>query len=570
MQPVQPLSRYTDGWHVLYNATPFRDERNQWSFFWHEWWGASSPGKERLDLAARADPKTSPHRILEVTQDRVWNQLNVLHDSEGRILVREEYILLYDRLSAAFEGNEQGAVITGQCGVGKSYFLVYALLRRMGEGKSVLFSTWFNSTLLFDQYGVRYMHRKKEVELDQLPPRDRSVSTSRAWSLIDTSARNTPECSMLLHRLLFVVFAARLQSERFRDWLKRDYALDFIMEPWCVWELERLLSVDGLTPLGQDKRAQYNLNRKNVEQLVQKVGPCPRDVILSVRSPTGYENDVRSSLSGIWSVRDVRDLFASADRDMTWHSSELVVLRRADASVTDAMEGHDRPLICFKSRNIGLRIMSQLGYLGIDDARELFKANNIWPESRALAHWVFEGLVIRVISGGEPSMDSMSDTVFQTQQPCDHDPLPRPPIKPRKVVPACEDVSTITLDEAFCYFPLRRDNPVFDAFFLQVTADTVVVWLFKIAIPRKCVDSHDDAFDMLAALLEKARTRFGKPKAQPKYVLVAPYRRNQTARWDVARREFKGDVHVYYIDVSTLGGEVDDLLECLPDYAEPA
>ncbi len=112
---------------------------------------------------------------------------------------------------------------------------------------------------------------------------------------------------------------------------------------------------------------------------------------------------------------------------------------------------------------------------------------------------------------------------------------------------------------------------MFDAFFLEVTHNSIIVWLFKIAIPRKCIDSHSDAFEILAALLEKARIQLGKSKVEPKYVLIAPRQYNKTVSWGVPERwsEFRGDVHVCYLDVTSLGCWVDDLLACLPGDAEP-
>ncbi len=119
-KPPQPLSHYTDGWEVLYNSSPIQDNNNQWSMFWHEWWGANSPGKAHLEFAAREDPKTtSPRRILKVTQAAIWRKLNTLGDSQGSLLMREEYTSLYDRLSAPLEGMCSGIKVSGHPGIGE-------------------------------------------------------------------------------------------------------------------------------------------------------------------------------------------------------------------------------------------------------------------------------------------------------------------------------------------------------------------------------------------------------------------------------------------------------------------
>ena len=151
--------------------------------------------------------------------------------------------------------------------------------------------------------------------------------------------------------------------------------------------------------------------------------------------------------------------------------------------------------------------------------------------------------------------------------------------KSRRVIPACdlEDIPSLALDEDVCYYPLLGDNPLFDAFFVELTHDTAIVRLFKAAVPRKCVDSHDDAFGAVAALLDRARTCFSKPQARPEYVLVAPCtpQKEQSAQasalWDPAAQkrwnEFEGDVRVCYIKVNSLGCDVytDNFFGCLPD-----
>ncbi|PIL35210.1 hypothetical protein GSI_03000 [Ganoderma sinense ZZ0214-1] len=462
-----------------------------------------------------------------------------------------------------------GVKVSGHPGLGKSYSLVYALLRRMSEGRPVLFSTSANSTLLIDRHGVRSM-ATDQVEVEHLiRVSDPYVPTSPIWSLIDASMSSQAAMSTLVHPNLFVVFASYPRAQGYMGWTEQSMAQQFIMEPWFVWELEWLLSVDGLTPLSQDQRAPYNQQRRNLEHLVHEVGPGPRDIFSYVSSPNEYKKRIRFVLKEIQGWRDVHNLFATADRTMSWEAQHLVVLRKAHVPGATDMAS-DLPIVCFKSRDIGLDVMRQVGYLGVEDAMEIFMKNRRWPGSRVLARWVFESLVVGIISGGGTSLNSLSDVLFQPQ-PSDRGPLLPRSIKSRRVAPGpgCEGVSALTLDDDLCYFPLRRDNPVFDAFYLDVTPNTVIIWLFKIQIPRKCVDGYSDAFSMVDVLLEKAKIQFGKPKVQLKYVVIAPqHGHNQPAvtlgvpeRWS----EFKGDVHVCYLDVAHLGCDIDDLLADLSE-----
>ena len=88
---------------------------------------------------------------------------------------------------------------------------------------------------------------------------------------------------------------------------------------------------------------------------------------------------------------------------MEWGTQEVVLLRRARACGPMDM---DWPLTCFKLRVIGLRVLRRFGgYLGAEDAGELFAENMCRFQSRALAQWVFEGLVVGVVSGNVTSVN---------------------------------------------------------------------------------------------------------------------------------------------------------------------
>lgn len=96
------------------------DENNPQCAFWHEWLGADSPGKARLNIAAREDPKTTSHRVLTVTHDAIWHTLRTLEDSKGSILLREGYTSLYDRLLSPFGDYYcSGVLVKGQPGIGE-------------------------------------------------------------------------------------------------------------------------------------------------------------------------------------------------------------------------------------------------------------------------------------------------------------------------------------------------------------------------------------------------------------------------------------------------------------------
>ncbi|KAI0739518.1 hypothetical protein C8Q80DRAFT_1274577 [Daedaleopsis nitida] len=94
--------------------------------------------------------------------------------------MREEYLCLYKQLCELHWARYSGAAIVEQPGIGKSYFIIYALLWR--TGRQVLFSTSDGDTYRFDEEGVRWM-RKDDLTLRELPGLD--SEEQMVWSLID-------------------------------------------------------------------------------------------------------------------------------------------------------------------------------------------------------------------------------------------------------------------------------------------------------------------------------------------------------------------------------------------------
>lgn len=121
---------------------------------------------------------------------------------------------------------------------GKSYFIIYALLRRMAAGQRTLFSTAHGTTYLFDEQGAWQME-KKNISVNHIPIAD---SDGSLWSLIDaaddTPLRNQPvACS-----LAFAVVATSPEVRRYNWWYKKGAGRirHVIAEPWSVEELYQL------------------------------------------------------------------------------------------------------------------------------------------------------------------------------------------------------------------------------------------------------------------------------------------------------------------------------------------
>ena len=98
--------------------------------------------------------REGPGTILEIQQLELWYSLGSLEASNGKILVRNEYRNMYERMCYAFENREdmRGAIVTGQPGIGtflrsnsrmrplmvrgragKSYFAVFVLVKCLSK-----------------------------------------------------------------------------------------------------------------------------------------------------------------------------------------------------------------------------------------------------------------------------------------------------------------------------------------------------------------------------------------------------------------------------------------------------
>lgn len=91
-----------------------------WHGFYKYWWGPSSPGNAAITAALSSqDPA---ERIIQVSDPHMWTNLCLLEESNGHILIRADYDILYDVvLRGSTIARIKGALILGQPGIGEYY-----------------------------------------------------------------------------------------------------------------------------------------------------------------------------------------------------------------------------------------------------------------------------------------------------------------------------------------------------------------------------------------------------------------------------------------------------------------
>ncbi|SJL08728.1 uncharacterized protein ARMOST_12098 [Armillaria ostoyae] len=95
----------------------------------------------------------------------VFSDLLIFAFTDSQLLVRKDYIYIFDRLQRFSQTDmysTRGIVLNGHSGIGKSMFLFYALIRCLQESRDVIFY-FFRRTLRFSKDGVQ------RIDLNDFP-----------------------------------------------------------------------------------------------------------------------------------------------------------------------------------------------------------------------------------------------------------------------------------------------------------------------------------------------------------------------------------------------------------------
>jgi len=111
-----------------------KEPQDSWGQFYKQWWGPFSGGKAALvealapseGASTSAAAQLSGKRVIHVGDKKIWDGLCLLSDSQGSMLVRDEYAAIYYRLCELAASRkpgpvEPGAIVTGQPGIGDPY-----------------------------------------------------------------------------------------------------------------------------------------------------------------------------------------------------------------------------------------------------------------------------------------------------------------------------------------------------------------------------------------------------------------------------------------------------------------
>ncbi|KAF8518633.1 hypothetical protein BU17DRAFT_90687 [Hysterangium stoloniferum] len=154
-----------------------------------------------------------------------------------RILVRAEYIRVFDAVKAVYEEfhDKRLAMVTGQPGIGKTLWIRYALRRCLGEKQPVV---WYRA-------GNCYFF--SESGLDIINPLLHQSGTKHTWCF-----------------KLFPIYVTSPEQERWRKLRQLRIPTRIIMDPWTLEEIEK---ASELYP---------NRDLDDIRERFYNAGPSPR------------------------------------------------------------------------------------------------------------------------------------------------------------------------------------------------------------------------------------------------------------------------------------------------------
>ncbi|KAF8525513.1 hypothetical protein BU17DRAFT_41732 [Hysterangium stoloniferum] len=229
------------------------------------------------------------------------------------IWIRAEYIRIFDACQRQYEGRyfserPPSFVITGQPGIGKTLWQIYAARRCAAEKRPFL---W----LYQDRYTLFVEEGAYELPTDWAL--GDFLPSSRVWAFIDSEsdpgalARLTPFGTQLV-----VFFTTSPTEGRWHRLHKTTSYYLFIMNPWSIGEIKKVASL-------------YNLSEEEVVEKYHRLGPIPR---LCIEYDTSqlqeYEARLRTVLANITTKKLKKLIFESQTLSMRETSHLLCLISR--------------------------------------------------------------------------------------------------------------------------------------------------------------------------------------------------------------------------------------------------
>ncbi|KAK0431206.1 hypothetical protein EV421DRAFT_2041405 [Armillaria borealis] len=310
----------------------------------------------------------------------VFSDLLIFAFTDSQLLVRKDYIYIFDRLQRFSQTDmysTRGIVLNGHSGIGKSMFLFYALIRCLQESRDIIFY-FFRRTLRFSKDGVQ------RIDLNDFPY---DSIHCPIWCLIDSFCGERPPLQFIRHIYVFPILASSRPDKPYSSWAKRRIAAQLVMNPWRDQEI-----AIGAELFSHDE-ASLVLYQSLLPQVLNFCGPIIQDIrncLLSEGATTiidqiyGPHPRVYNSTS---LIQVLTTFHCSTWKNIDTPSSTALMFRRPAAYAG----GSDGVYLDFRSPRLAQEVWEQLIHLGYEDALACFSRFRLNLSSPTVAgRWLFQ------------------------------------------------------------------------------------------------------------------------------------------------------------------------------------
>ncbi|KAF8548541.1 hypothetical protein OG21DRAFT_1500960 [Imleria badia] len=299
-----------------------------------------------------------------------------------KILVREEYRTALHELETN-DTYHYGAYITGQPGIGKTLFLAYVLVARLGQKRTV---AWQDTTgrpfyVLFRDTATFYSLADPTPLYDHGP----------LWALSDSNAGvQSPAPIFYSPDDVRTIQTTSPKESRWKEWSKQSGAECYVMDIWSRKE------VTDLTML-------LNLDVQRMTTLVEKWGGVPRVLLRFLRRGlTDAEIELRYKGPASKAVQKCREVLSAIEANSFPDDapSQFYFCRPyndAETGMQRTLFGASVPTRTLR-RLLGEALQKQDNLLKLD----FFRALRQPPSTRQAAGYIYENWFHAYFSAGKP------------------------------------------------------------------------------------------------------------------------------------------------------------------------
>ena len=363
---------------------------------------------------------------------------------------------------------------------------------------------------------------------------------------------------------------------------------------------EREKAVLEVLQMERDKKLMGEQDENTVDEAsqpqvqVDKVDKVDSALKVLVRNATEEFGFVpRDVYEGVLDLPSVRELHAKAlenfdysalvalvgtfskKRELQGVSHRVVAVRPVQSPSRD-----DRWAIDFKSARIMKNVVELMQFEEKKHLHEMYALFHKTSESSALAGWIFEVIVHRVLSddlqSGGPALqpirmvrdncDPPNFSIDPSNPPAPDTSLPSPPplcvrAKAVTLVNFIHNLSNVTLDNGRYYIPTTANNPLFDSFTIDhdIDRNTTVIFVFQITTSsahRESARGYLRIRKIVARVRDLLESRNLNTTVEVAYFLVCP-NDGSKRRWEmpvgwndaVTNDDHRGDVFCIHVPV---------------------